>query len=196
MSHKNVFTHIYKTNVWGGSGGGSSANATKSFRLLLQEFLKENNVKTVVDFGCGDWSSTYLINWELTQYIGLDVVKSVILENKKRYLAKNIDFAEIAGKEDIVNFSADLLIVKDVLMHWCNEDIVEFLNLAIPNFKYILLINTSIGAAENRPNTSPNFQPLSYKEYPLNQFSPKLLKTYCDVPDHLQEREIVLISKN
>ena len=196
MSHKNIFTEIYKNNVWGGSGGGSSAEATKTFRFILQQFLNEKKIKTVVDFGCGDWSSTHLINWGSIQYIGIDVVQSVILENKKKYSSKNIDFQEIDGKEDVINFSGDLLIVKDVLMHWCNEDIIEFINASRPNFKHIILINTSIGAISERPNTSPQFQPLSYKEFPLNQFSPKLLKTYCDVSDICQEREIVLISQN
>jgi SAM-dependent methyltransferase len=195
MSHKKIFTEIYKNNVWGGSGGGSSPEATKTFRSILEQFLNEKNIKTVVDFGCGDWSSTRLINWESIEYIGVDVVHSVIQENKKKYSSENIDFKEIAGKEDVVNFSGDLLIVKDVLMHWCNGDVIEFINAARPNYKHIILINTSIGATSERPNTSPQFQPLSYKEFPLNLFSPKLLKTYCDVSDTLQEREIVLISE-
>ena len=195
MNHKNVFTEIYAQNIWGGSGGGSSPEATKSFRQVLQDFIKEKNIKTVVDFGCGDWTSTHLINWESIKYIGLDVVGSVILDNQKKYSSKNISFAEIESKEDVNKFFADLLIVKDVLMHWCNEDIIEFINKALPNYNYIVLVNNSINANSERPNTSPYFQPLSYKLFPLSQFSPQLLKIYCDVPDILQEREIVLISK-
>ncbi len=196
MNHKNIFTEIYEKNIWGGgSGGGSSVDATKSFILFLQEFLNQKDIKSVIDFGCGDWNSTHLINWKSINYIGLDVVGSVILDNQKKYKSENINFKEISGKEDVSKFSADLLIVKDVLMHWCNEDIIEFINAAIPNYKYIILIDISVNANSNRPNTSPNFQPLSYKEFPLNQFSPKLLKTYCDVEDKSQEREIILISK-
>ena len=59
-------------------------------------------------------------------------------------------------------------IVKDVLQHWNNKDIVSFLTHFGGKFKYILITNT-LGTTEN-DITPGDCRGLSAKLYPLNQF--------------------------
>ena len=59
------FTKIYDKNRWGGgSGSGSkmSRNQKKYIDMLL-EIMDNNNVKSICDLGCGDWSFSQYINW-------------------------------------------------------------------------------------------------------------------------------------
>ena len=85
---KEKFTRIYDKELWGkgkGSGAGSSLFANKKYISFLEDFLKSNNIKNVIDYGCGDWQFSQHINWEGVNYLGLDIVDSVIDSNKKKF---------------------------------------------------------------------------------------------------------------
>lgn len=52
----NIFTDIYKYNKWGkGSGAGSYEECTRDYLFYLHEFIKTNNIKKIIDYGCGEW---------------------------------------------------------------------------------------------------------------------------------------------
>lgn len=138
---KSAFEHIYSNGRWSGSSGrGSFPRYTKRYRSFLQSFLRENRVTSVLDLGCGDWQFSRLIDWTGVNYTGIDVVHSVVEANKKNYSRENITFIE----QDITASSklppADLLIAKDVLQHWSNADILNFLP-RLARFKFALITN-------------------------------------------------------
>jgi len=109
--HKEIFTKIYADKVWGdGSGGGSTLQNTVEYRELLQKFLKDYKIKSVVDYGCGVWMFSQLIDWKNIRYQGIDCVESVIIENKRLHEVDNISFSTPVGMR-----IADLMILKDVL---------------------------------------------------------------------------------
>lgn len=142
---RKTFTHIYDSGYWkhgqdvGGAGTGSTANVTEEYRKFLQQFLADHHIRTVVDAGCGDWEFSKLINWKGVEYTGIDIVTSVIKNNKQIYKKKNIHFIE--GDAIHMNLpEADLLICKDVLQHLTNEDILEFTR-QFPKFKHCLITN-------------------------------------------------------
>src|SRR5690242_14927069 len=91
-THKEIFTEIYDKNIWGGSGGGSDPENTVEYRRRLQKFLKDYNIKSVVDYGCGDWAFSHLMDWTGIDYKGVDVVESVIRKNNKIWGSENIKF--------------------------------------------------------------------------------------------------------
>ena len=135
----NVFEEIYRDNAWGfGSGHGSLPAATKGYRNFLQEFLKQNDIKSVVDFGSGDWQFSKLMNWDGIDYVGLETVPSLTEQNTKLYGSSNIKFA--ASPADYSKMpKADLLIVKDVLQHLSRKEIDKFIAKALPRYKYALI---------------------------------------------------------
>lgn len=169
-THKEIFTEIYDKNVWGGSGGGSSPENTVEYRKLLQKFLKDYNIKSVLDYGCGDWSFSHLIDWSGISYIGYDCVESVIKKNQSKHGSYSVRFTTTPPPLN-VQF-ADLLIMKDVLQHWSNDDIISFL-IDAEHFKYILITNT-LGTTEN-DITAGDCRGLSANLYPLKQFNPEIL---------------------
>ena len=75
----NIFEHIYRNDLWhGGSGPGSFPEVNRPYVRFLQSFLLQNQIRSVVDLGCGDWQFSRGIDWGSTRYLGLDVVPHVL----------------------------------------------------------------------------------------------------------------------
>lgn len=175
QTHKEIFTEIYDTNVWGGSGGGSMPSVNQEYIKLLEGFVRTNQVKTVIDFGCGDWQFSQFIDWGETHYIGIDCVQSVIDENFRKFSAKNIDFF----CSDELNMFGDLLLLKDVLQHWTNDDIQKFLDAHKNKFKYIIITNNSGQVSDWEDSLRPHIEtrPLSANFYPLKKYNAEIMLT-------------------
>ena len=142
-SDKQVFTNIYKKNLWnGGSGPGSKVENAKPFLDYLQDFINTQEISTIVDIGCGDWELMKTIHIpDRIKYLGLDIVDHIIAENQKKYAKNNIKFTAINDVTDLSSYKGDLLIIKDVLQHWEKDKIIYAMNNIIPNFKYAIIVN-------------------------------------------------------
>ncbi|MFQ6006471.1 MAG: class I SAM-dependent methyltransferase [Woeseia sp.] len=137
---RDVFEDIYDHNKWGhGSGAGSLPRHTQGYVGMLQDFIREHDIESVVDLGCGDWQFSRFVNWDGVQYHGLDLVRSVIDRNKARYSAPNIEFRVFSGDFDDLP-EAELLLAKDVLQHWSNESVKSFLP-TLKRYRYSLITN-------------------------------------------------------
>jgi SAM-dependent methyltransferase len=152
-----AFTAIYDDGVWGHdaeghgiSGGGSIVANAQPYMQFLQNFLRENNIHSVVDVGCGDWSFSQYIDWHGIKYIGYDVVKSVIDKNTVKFSNKDCQFIH-GDFLDLELPPADLLLCKDVLQHLPHTDIQHFLKQC-SKFKHCLITNDVdilTGSSEN-----------------------------------------------
>ena len=106
---KDSFTDIYKTNSWGspesipnrlnkifysGGGGGADPENDKDNKYinLVQSYVDREDVKTVVEIGCGDWEVSSKINQSTVDYTGYDVVDDLIKYNNQNYSKSNIRF--------------------------------------------------------------------------------------------------------
>ena len=135
-----IFTRIYKNNGWGNnssnpyygkSGPGSLVEYNKDTYIpFLKKFITDNNIKTIVDLGCGEFICGPLIYYNLDILCtGYDVYKPVIDFNLKHYQKPKYNFIHLdfyRRKEDIIN--ADMCILKDVLQHWSTNIIYYFLD--------------------------------------------------------------------
>jgi len=127
---------------WGGnSGPGSDPYYNIPYRSFLETFLKINDIRSVVDVGCGDWQFSRFLNYLNIEYLGLDLVRSVIERNDVQFGASNIRFQLAPQRiEDIP--SGDLLIMKDVLQHLPSAEIMRYRDLLFPRFKFCLITNS------------------------------------------------------
>ena len=185
---KEQFTKIYQKGGWSkgrGSGVGSSLLYNKKYIQFLENFLKDNDIKSVIDYGCGDWQFSQHINWGDIDYLGLDIVDSVIEKNQIKFpnysFVSDTDvFKHLDGKE--------LIIIKDVLMHWPNDEIINFLDKLIKIDILIFLVNSAYH--KNQPTERKikigGWSPLEYDKFPLNKYNTKLIFRY-------RHRQVVLI---
>jgi hypothetical protein len=148
---KTRFNQIYERKEWGtyyddqvdvykgSSGSGSTPDNAKIYLDFLQKFIREVPIESVVEVGCGDWQLSRLIDWQGIEYLGIDVVPSLIDHHNEHFSAPNIHFLEADGTR-IELPPADLLICKDVLQHLPLGDIERFLK-KLPRYKYAILVN-------------------------------------------------------
>jgi hypothetical protein len=186
------FTLIYENSSWGNnrnteykgsSGSGSDINYNlNDYIPFLKKFIAENNIKTIVDLGCGDFICGKLIYDDLNiLYTGYDVYKKIIDYNLKtndasKYSFVHLDFCN--QKENIIN--GDLCILKDVLQHWSLNNIYTFMDYLLNNkkFKYILICNCSNQTQNNTNIVDGDFRPLSSDYFPLKRYRPIKLFNY------------------
>jgi len=134
------FDDIYKKNIWTTGSSGSGSNFTKTNQKLINEineFIKSNNILNVADYGCGDFKIMKYLDFKNISYYGYDKVDFIINKNNEENKNDNIKF--INSEEIPKGF--DLVIVKDVLQHHQDEDVIKYLNELINNNKYVYCIN-------------------------------------------------------
>lgn len=134
---REVFEEIYAKGY--GSGVGSLPIHTRGYIRVLEQFLHDHRIKSVVDLGCGDWQFSRLISWDKVHYLGYDLVRSVIERNRAEFSTEGIEFHVFSGNFENLP-PADLLIAKDVLQHWSNESIITFLP-TLKRYQYSLITN-------------------------------------------------------
>ncbi|MBO6879256.1 MAG: class I SAM-dependent methyltransferase [Winogradskyella sp.] len=148
---------IYEQHLWGGkeydfySGIGSHDPKTINPYLdVVIDFLKsKNNQLTVCDLGCGDFNiGKHLIPFT-KNYIGVDIVESLIERNRTQFIAKNLTFQCLdIAKDELPN--ADCVILRQVLQHLSNQEIQQIVN-KLKNYKYIILTE-HLPVGEFKPN--------------------------------------------
>ena len=165
---KDVFEEIYRINGWGqGSGEGSLPANTRPYVRFLQKFLRGQQIRSVVDLGCGDWQFSHLIDWDGIAYGGYDLVSSVIDANRRKYARDNVAFHLFDGDFDRLP-AGDLLIAKDVLQHWSIANINR-LRPALSRFRFSLITNcvNPDGPTANQDIGDGAFRPLDLRRPPF-----------------------------
>lgn len=143
-SNKEIFSKIYDTHQWGGegkedfySGEGTYFKDVQVYIDTVSDFIKENNIKTLCEIGCGDFNVTGVLlkNVEV-DYTGLDVVPSLIDHLNKNYQTENIHFVCVDATSPQAEIpQVDLCIIRQVLQHLNNDSILKILENTkhIPN---------------------------------------------------------------
>jgi hypothetical protein len=191
MNHINIFSDIYENNIWGNdnaenykgtSGDGSTIKYNTKYIFFLQYFIKQNNIKSVADLGCG----TFLCGNEIYKnldilYTGYDAYEKIINNNNMKFEnSSKFSFCVLDILNNKTNIEpADLCILKDILQHWLITEIYEFLDYIVSSkkFKYILICNCSNQTSDNLDNPQRN-SALSANFLPLRKYNPKILFTY------------------
>lgn len=143
--HAEKFTEIYKNNIWGNgidiplSGSGSLPKNSEIYSQIVQEFISEYRIDSVLDIGHGDWQMWNKYRFENTKYMGIDVANNLSAQLNKKHGTSQIQFKQLNCVTEALP-KADLLICKDVLQHLSNSDI-EICLKKFTEFKYLILCN-------------------------------------------------------
>lgn len=149
------FDKIYKEKRWVSrysnpsslSGPGSFPEISQKYLDFLSNFCENNNIKSIVDYGCGDVAIYEEFNLKKYSYTGIDASQRAIDIAQKKY--PNMTFK---CQETFDIPSGDLLIVKDVFGHWSgvrstkglgdkSNLIKDFLKINYNNFPFILIVD-------------------------------------------------------
>ena len=146
MNNREVFTKIYEEKIWGKgtpssplSGAGSHPDMSLPYLQFVKSTIQSNGIKTVFDFGHGDWAMWRDYQFEDVSYVGVDTAVGLservgaIYGNSRRTFRPSSEF-KVALPE------AELFISKEVFQHLSNSDVHSVLQ-QLTQFKYVILCN-------------------------------------------------------
>ncbi len=202
-NQKEKFYEIYKNNLWSSSesvsGQGSEKAYTEPLRKWLISIIQTLKVKDFVDAPCGDfnWMKHVTPNVDIN-YIGLDIVDSLISKNKSEYVSSKLDFRVANICKDALP-ACDMIMVRDCLFHLSYEDINNFLhNLATTDYKYLLTTTHKVERDFKNSNIiTGDFRIIDLFSEPF-YFDPNNIKNRVDdyPKGYPIMREMILIEKN
>ena len=205
LTEKNIgerFRLIYQNNLWSskesGSGQGSELGYTAPLRAWMIQNLPTLNIARFVDAPCGDFNWMKEVQPHLNvEYIGLDIVESVIQINRKLYGSEQIRFEVANICHDRIP-DCDVIMVRDCLFHLSFADINSFLeNLSRCDYKFLFTTTHLVGDGfKNEDIATGDFRKIDIFAPPFNFDESKVTCRVDDYPDlNVALREMVLIPK-
>ncbi|HEX2978578.1 MAG TPA: class I SAM-dependent methyltransferase [Candidatus Babeliales bacterium] len=140
-SVEHVFTNIYEKGLWWtgetNSGCGSSLYNTQLIRQEIPRIIKQYGVESLLDIPCGDFNWMKFVDLGI-DYIGADIVGSLINENKRMHQGEKRTFVQLNIITDWLP-KADLILCRDCLVHLSIAQIWQTLrNIKRSGCKYLL----------------------------------------------------------
>lgn len=158
----------YRTG--GNSGGGSYGKLALYKAEFLNKFIAENQIKSVLEWGCGDGNQASLL--QCSEYLGLDISPTAISICRKKFefvpgksFALNEDFSP--GK------SIELALSLDVLYHLVEDKVFEtYVNRLFESAtKYVIIYSCNFESEPTANHVKPrrftNFVELHFPQWEL-----------------------------
>jgi len=167
---EDVFTKIYKHNLWGSlesrSGPGSSFAETQHIGPQLLRIIKQYNITSLLDAPCGDfnWMSKLYASLQC-DYTGGDIVPEIVANNQ--IIHPEVKFEVIDITVSIPR--ADLVMVRDCLVHFTYEQITTA--LAVINnsgSQYLLTTHFPLCKQNHNLEQTGHWRPLNMTLAPFN----------------------------
>ena len=171
------FERIYHTNLWSDpetrSGVGSSLDSTRVLREKLPHALRALDTRVLLDVPCGDFTWMERVDLDGIEYIGGDIVRSIIESNQQEKAAKGRQFLELDLTRDALP-DADVLLCRDCLVHLSYANISRvFENVRRSKIRYILMTSFP-GRGDNKNVEDGDWRPLDFEAAPFSLPKPVL----------------------
>lgn len=147
-STETIFTEIYEKKLWGSaadgsaycSGAGTTDENTTQYITVLQNFIQQKNIQHIFEIGCGDFSimSAVIAPFNNLKYTGADIVKNVVNHLNSTYANEQIQFIHMNAIKSKAFPKADLCVIRQVLQHLSNQQILDILQKLKP-YKYVII---------------------------------------------------------
>jgi SAM-dependent methyltransferase len=138
-----IFAEIYEHNRWGGqhgsfhSGSGSTSEHAQQYSRVINSFVKTHGVRRLIDLGCGDFRVGGLLIETGVEYTGVDILESLVRNNRKLYGSESVHFECLDIIEDELP-DGDLCLIRQVLQHLSNQQILKVLRNTA-KFPYVIV---------------------------------------------------------
>lgn len=162
ISGKNVFSdsksYWEKRYATGGTSGNGSYGALAKFKAeTLNTFVSSNNIRSVIEFGCGDGNQLLLS--EYPSYVGLDVSNKAVELCQAQFDGDDTKqfFHYAPGKIGFQTFpyEAELSLSLDVIYHLVEDDVFNLYmtQLFMAATKFVIIYSSNHAANnDSRPS--------------------------------------------
>jgi hypothetical protein len=147
--HEDVFEDIYSSERWGkglGSGSGSDPDYCSGYLSFLENRIPLGS--NVLDLGCGDlqmWGPVPLHRrWN---YVGAEISDTAIELAYANDEDVNITKLDATDTAEVLKFmdeeKTQFLLLKDVIMHWTDDEIMQYLGTFCQRWKGTIITANS-----------------------------------------------------
>ena len=182
-----VFAEIHDRNYWGDShsvsGGGSNLEQTAQLREFLPLLIREHGIRSLLDLPCGDFFWMKEVDLGSCEYVGADIVDSLVQSNQQLYGRPGRNFLTLDLIADQLP-PVDLIFCRDCLVHLSVTQIRQALaNLFRSGARY-LLTTTFPQVGMNREIVTGQWRPLNLQRFPFDFPAPlRLFNEGCTQQD-------------
>lgn len=168
MENSKFWDKRYRDLPWLGSGPSSRGAGMLYKRNLIQRVVERNNIRSVVDVGCGDvsWLTDevcFAFRDSGVTYLGLDISAVVVERNRK--LFPQFDFSEFDICKEVVVRQCDLLMCFDALIHQCGVSEFESAVRNLVHSRYDHALISYLNKRKNSVGFVPSISAESYAEF-------------------------------
>ena len=117
----NYWEERYATG--GNSGSGSYTNLAEFKAEVINNFVAENNIESVIELGCGDGNQLTLANYP--SYIGLDISSTIIQACRVKFVNDSSKSFHVSSPSVIEATRGDLALSLDVLFHLIEQEVFD-----------------------------------------------------------------------
>jgi hypothetical protein len=151
----------------GDSGAGSYGKLAEFKAQVLNSFVKDNGISSVIEFGCGDGNQVALADYPA--YIGLDVSKTAIEMCKERFAHDKTKRFFLYDPDCFVDmnsgFRAELALSLDVIYHLVEDRIFELYMRDLFSAAEKFVIIYSSDSDVNHPSQAPHVKHRRFSEW-------------------------------
>ena len=186
-----VFGSIYKDKKWQAGNGSLSGPGSEIVNSLpwidyVNEVVAGFEDPFVLDLGCGDGNLTTRYN--IKKYLGLDVVLARGWPDAG-ILRKKFDFW---GARESMPWNADVWLMKDVLQHWPDKMVSDWLDWAARKGKFKkLLVCHDLEPEVNHDILLGQCRGLHWQSNPMKGIPWKVVKIFS--PSEGRPKKVILV---
>jgi hypothetical protein len=151
--------HRYKS---GGTSGAGSQNALAEFKAeVLNNFISEFKINTVIEYGCGDGSQLKLAEYPL--YIGFEISEDAIESCKKLFSGDSSKSFKLMSEYE--GELAQITISLDVIYHLVEEDVFSAYmeRLLGSSLRFVIIYSSDTDV--NRKNQAHHIKNRKFSEW-------------------------------
>lgn len=138
------------------SGAGSYGRLAEFKAQVINGFVRDNDVESVIEFGCGDGNQLALADYG--SYVGLDVSDAAISQCRERFKGDPTKtfhhHAPNGPTQGAPAFRADLALSLDVIYHLVEDDVYEryMRDLFDAGIRFVIVYSSDYEKASDTPH--------------------------------------------
>jgi hypothetical protein len=132
------------------SGPGSYGPLALFKAEILNRFVRENNIETVIEFGCGDGAQLSLAHYP--NYLGIDISSAAIERCEARFAGDPTKTFASAGSKRATQY--DLALSLDVIYHLVEDSVFEahIRDLLAASRRFVIIYSSNEAIAGPEPH--------------------------------------------
>jgi SAM-dependent methyltransferase len=166
-----IFRECYERRLWGdgSSGAGSSNHEAAPYIAAVNGMAAIAGWKSAVDVGCGDGRVAKELKFP--EFTGVDVFPLIVHNNKALQPNRRWEVIDFYEERERLP-AADVLLCKDVLHHWPNTMVTEFMRFVktAGKWKYAVFAQDVHQRFDGQNTFVGGYRALHPDQSPLNEF--------------------------